>query len=315
MRRVPIRARRLADMGVVVAGCLVLGACASGSKLVSKVDPRYGVSASPRVIEPGQPVPKGGGTYRVGKPYVVGGRVYTPEENRRYRAEGIASWYGDDFHGRLTANGEIYDMHGISAAHPTLPIPSYARVTNLRNGRSIVVRVNDRGPYHSNRLIDLSSKTAKLLDFRGHGLARVRVEYIGRAPLEGTDDRQLLATLREGAPAPAPSAVMVASAKPFIPRREVPVADVPVPSSRPYGFDDDAGGIATGSTWKLRTASAQRSHPREIPSQDVAPPPYPAAAMVRRAPPPAPPSVSTLAVPAQGGDVGLGFSGGGRSLY
>src|SRR5690606_21561311 len=116
---------------------------------------KYGVSASPRVVELGQPVPKGGGTYRVGKPYTVGGRTYTPQENNRYTAEGIASWYGRASHGRLTANGEVYDMDSISAAHPTLPIPSYARVTNLNNKRSIIVRVNDRGPYHANRVIDV----------------------------------------------------------------------------------------------------------------------------------------------------------------
>ena len=100
-----------------------------------------------RVVEPGQPVPKGGGVYRVGKPYTVAGRVYVPEENTNYSAVGLASWYGDDFHGRYTANGEIFDMTSISAAHPTLPLPSYVRVTNLANNRSIVVRVNDRGPY------------------------------------------------------------------------------------------------------------------------------------------------------------------------
>src|SRR6266545_1474804 len=120
-------------VGVVVFSCALLASCASSGKLTSRVDPKYGVAASPRVIEPGQPVPKGGGTYRVGKPYMVAGRLYVPEENRRYRAEGQASWYGDDFHGRLTANGEIFDMESISAAHPTLPMPSYVRVTNLDN--------------------------------------------------------------------------------------------------------------------------------------------------------------------------------------
>jgi len=159
----------------------------------------------------GEPVPKGGGVYRVGKPYVVGGRSYTPEQSTHYSAEGIASWYGEDFHGRLTANSEVYDMAAISAAHPTLPIPSYVRVTNLANKRSIVARVNDRGPYHQNRLIDVSVRTAKLLGFHGHGLARVKVDYVGRAPLEGCDDRTLLATLRHGSPAPKPGAVMVAS--------------------------------------------------------------------------------------------------------
>ena len=108
-------------------------------------------------------------------------------------------------------------MHGISAAHTTLPLPSYVRVTNLENGRSIVVRVNDRGPYAHSRVIDLSIGTAKALDFYSRGLARVRVEYVGRAPIEGTDDEMLMATLREGSPAPAPSKVMIAAAKPFIP--------------------------------------------------------------------------------------------------
>jgi len=207
-----------------VAGvCLVVANCASSNKFASRVDPRYGVSSSPRVVADGEPVPKGGGTYRVGKPYVVAGRVYVPEEDVNYRAEGLASWYGDDFHGRLTANGEVFDMDSLSAAHPTLPMPCYARVTNLSNGKSLIVRVNDRGPYHGNRLIDVSNKAAELLEFKGNGVARVRVEYVGRAPLEGSDDRQLVATLRTGVPAPSPSLVRVASAHPF------------VPESGPYG--------------------------------------------------------------------------------
>ena len=139
--------------------------CASSGKF-SRIDPKYGVSSSPRVVAFGEPVPKGGGTYRVGKPYTVAGRVYVPEENPHYRAEGLASWYGDDFHGRLTANGEVFDMASLSAAHPTLPLPCYARVTNLSNGRSLIVRVNDRGPYHGNRLIDVSNKAAELLEFQ-----------------------------------------------------------------------------------------------------------------------------------------------------
>src|SRR6476620_6629109 len=200
-----------------VAACLVLANCASSDKFAGRVDPRYGVSSRPRVVAFGDTVPKGGGTYRVGKPYTVAGRVYVPEEDTDYRAEGMASWYGDDFHGRLTANGEVFDMASLTAAHPTLPMPSYARVTNLRNGKSLIVRVNDRGPYHGNRLIDVSNKAAELLEFKGNGVAKVRVEYVGRAPLEGSDDRQLIATLRTGVPAPSPSTVRVASAQPFVP--------------------------------------------------------------------------------------------------
>jgi rare lipoprotein A len=214
-------------IGALVIGCLALANC-SASKF-GKLDSKYGVSASPRVVDSGEPVPKGGGNYRVGKPYVVGGRTYVPEENVNYRGEGMASWYGDDFHGRLTANGEVFDMNSISAAHPTLPLPSYVRVTNLTNRRSVVVRVNDRGPYVGNRVIDVSVKAAQLLGFHQNGVAKVRVEYVGRAPLEGSDDRQLIATLREDGPAPAPSAVRIAAARPFLPE----LADPVLPEQKP----------------------------------------------------------------------------------
>jgi rare lipoprotein A len=235
--------------GIAAIACCALANCSSSpSGFLAKVDPRYGVSSSPRLVEPGQPVPKGGGHYQVGNPYVVGGRTYVPREDPNYRAEGLASWYGEDFHGRQTANGEIYDMHGISAAHPTLPLPCYARVTNLANGRSVIVRVNDRGPYHSNRLIDLSVKTAHLLDFYGDGLARVRVEYVGPAPLTGSDDSVLLATLRQGEPAPSPSPILIASSRPFLPTvagsRVAARGGVPMPPDRPYGLGEDEGAPA-----------------------------------------------------------------------
>jgi rare lipoprotein A len=222
-----------------VAACLVLANCSS-SGITSRVDPKYGVSSSPRVVALGDPVPKGGGTYRVGKPYTVAGRVYVPEEDVNYREEGLASWYGDDFHGRLTANGEIFDMASLSAAHPTLPMPCYARVTNLSNGKSLIVRVNDRGPYHGNRVMDVSSRAAELLEFKNNGVARVRVEYVARAPLEGSDDRQLMATLRTGVPAPSPSLVRVASARPFVPEISSSArrirGEVPLPEGRPYSL-------------------------------------------------------------------------------
>ncbi|HLJ01340.1 MAG TPA: septal ring lytic transglycosylase RlpA family protein [Bradyrhizobium sp.] len=225
-------------MAALVA-CLLLANCSS-SGLTSRVDPKYGVSSSPRVVELGDPVPKGGGTYRVGKPYTVAGRVYVPEEDVNYRQDGLASWYGDDFHGRLTANGEIFDMTSLSAAHPTLPMPSYARVTNLSNGKSLIVRVNDRGPYHGNRVMDVSSRAAELLEFKNNGVARVRVEYVGRAPLEGSDDHLLMATLRTGEPAPSPSLVRVASARPFVPEISPsarPIrGEVPLPEDRPYNL-------------------------------------------------------------------------------
>lgn len=257
--------RRIAQLGAVVLGCLALAGCASStSKMTSRLDPKYGVSASPRVVELGQPVPKGGGVYRVGKPYVVGGQTYTPEENRRYRNEGLASWYGDDFHGRLTANGEIYDMDGISAAHPTMPMPSYARVTNLSSGKSLIVRVNDRGPYHANREIDVSAKAAELLGFKRSGTARVRVEYVGAAPIEGTDDRQLAATLREGSPAPAPSGVMVASNR-FLPNfgRPSPIrGGAPLPPERPYDLGEGNGRMASAYPLRQSIAANDDEPPR-----------------------------------------------------
>jgi len=260
----------LARSAAAVAACVVLANCASSGKFASRVDPKYGVSSSPRVVALGDPVPKGGGTYRVGKPYTVGGLVYVPEEDTNYRAEGMASWYGDDFHGRLTANGEVFDMGSLTAAHPTLPMPSYARVTNLRNGKSLIVRVNDRGPYHGNRLIDVSNKAAELLDFKGNGVAKVRVEYVGRAPLEGSDDHQLMATLRTGVPAPSPSTVRIASARPFVP--EMPSSagrirgEVPMPEGRPYSLGNSSADYASiNATSEMSASSRSRGRALENP--------------------------------------------------
>src|SRR5437016_3220314 len=251
----------LARSVAAVATCLVLANCASSGKFASRVDPKYGVSSSPRVVAFGEPVPKGGGTYRVGKPYPVAGRVYVPEEDTEYREDGLASWYGNDFHGRLTANGEVFDMASLTAAHPTLPMPCYARVTNLSNGKSLIVRVNDRGPYHGDRLIDVSNKAAELLEFKGNGVARVRVEYVGRAPLEGSDDRQLMATLRSGAPAPAPSLVRVASAHPFVPESASfgrPIrGEIPMPAGRPYDLGSTSADQASINATSEMSASSR----------------------------------------------------------
>ncbi len=256
----------------LIAGCLILANCSGG--LSGRVDPRYGVSSSARVVEPGQPVPKGGGVYRVGKPYMVGGREYVPQEDVNYSAVGLASWYGDDFHGRFTANGEIFDMNSISAAHPTMPLPSYARVTNLANHRSIVVRVNDRGPYVGNRVIDVSVKTAKLLGFYGDGVTKVRVDYVGRAPLEGSDDRKLMATLREGAPASA-APVLVASAKPYAPTYfdNRPLTRAPPPPDRPYRLGEGAREVPAvpARTVEYAAATPAQAEPEASPVSAYAP--------------------------------------------
>ena len=255
----------LARLFVLGAGALTLANCSNGY-MAGKIDPRYGVAASARAVAPGERVPKGGGVYRIGKPYEVAGRTYVPGEDINYGAIGLASWYGDDFHGRYTANGEIFDMNSISAAHPTLPLPSYVRVTNLTNNRSIIVRVNDRGPYVGGRIIDVSVKTAQLLGFHGNGVTRVKVEYVGRAPLEGSDDRKLIATLRENAPAEAP--ILLASGKPFVPtffdnRRVTRFSSsrIPSPPDRPYRLGEGTREVpmVESQTTEFAAATRQRA--------------------------------------------------------
>jgi rare lipoprotein A len=152
--------------------------------------------ASVRVATESERISKGGGQYKIGKPYQVADKWYNPREQPEYDRVGIASWYGSDFHGRRTSNGEVYDMHALTSAHPTLPMPSYVYVTNQANGRTIMVRVNDRGPYVANRIIDLSKASAHALDLHGGGVGRVRVTYAGPAPLDGNDskERQFLAS-------------------------------------------------------------------------------------------------------------------------
>src|SRR6185312_10788132 len=126
-------------------------------------------------------VPKSAGIYKVGNPYQIDNVWYYPHEQPDYDETGIASWYGPTFYGKNTANGELYDGNALTAAHRTLPMPVNVRVTNLENGKSIVVRVNDRGPYAKGRIIDLSEAAARALDVVRMGTARVRVTYLGRA--------------------------------------------------------------------------------------------------------------------------------------
>jgi rare lipoprotein A len=221
----------LRPAAVVMLGLLVANCASNPTKTAS--GNKYGVKASPKVIADGEPIPKGGGYDMVGKPYTVAGKLYVPREDKNYSAVGTASWYGPSFHGRMTANGEVFDRESISVAHPTMPLPSYVRVTNTLNGRSIIARVNDRGPYHDDRLVDVSEQVATSLNFKHLGIARVKVDYIGRAPMEGDDDKVLLATLRtDGRPAQlnrhaAPA--QVASIAPFVP--QAPVAEPAKPAA------------------------------------------------------------------------------------
>ena len=185
-----IRLTRLVLVALAAGG---LGACVSIDTTAQFSEEAYGVAASPRVTARAR-VPTGGGYEHIGSPYTIAGKLYVPQEDPDYSEIGLASWYGVNFHGRLTANGEVYDMNALTAAHTTLPLPSYVRVTNLENGASIVVRVNDRGPFHGDRIIDLSARAAELLGMTTAGVARVQVDYVGRAALDGNDERMLLAT-------------------------------------------------------------------------------------------------------------------------
>ncbi len=197
---------RLVGLGVI---CIGLASCSSGPRKKAYSSAHinnktkfsvktFGVAASPRVTT-SRRIRRGGGRAQIGKPYKVRGKWYRPREQPGYDKTGMASWYGPNFHGRLTANGEVYDQYALSGAHPTFPLPSYARVTNLANGNSVVVRVNDRGPYAHGRVIDMSAKAAELLDYKKKGIARVRVQYLGKARLDGRDQRFLLASFRPGA--------------------------------------------------------------------------------------------------------------------
>jgi len=159
--------RRIRTLGILVTAAFFLAGCAE-TKFVMATAKRLGDTNKPQ------------GTYKVGDPYQVKGIWYYPSEDWSYDRTGIASWYGPSFDGKKTANGEIFDQWGVSAAHKTLPMPSMVRVTNLGNGRSLVVRINDRGPFKPGRIIDMSKRAAQLLGFEGQGTAQVRVQILSK---------------------------------------------------------------------------------------------------------------------------------------
>lgn len=186
------RARRARLAATLAMAALSMAACATG----------------PDRTGPGGPA----APYKVGKPYQVKGRWYTPAEQPRYDEVGIGSWYGEQFHNRFTASGEVFDMDRVSAAHRTLPLPCLVEVTNLDNGRKAIIRVNDRGPFVDGRIIDLSRAAADGLGYRRQGAARVRVRYVGPAPA-GVDARAYRAS------APAPDGVFRIQAAAFADRK------------------------------------------------------------------------------------------------
>lgn len=166
--------RRIVSFATLGATVSMLAACASTG---APDGPRQGVV--PVVTDP---APIVSGTMR---PYQVRGRWYRPSEQPGYDEVGMASWYGDQFNGRPTSTGERFDMHALTAAHKTLPLPGLVEVTNLANGRTVVLRVNDRGPFVDDRIIDLSRGAAEALDLLQRGVGEVRVRYLGRAPRVG----------------------------------------------------------------------------------------------------------------------------------
>ena len=208
-------ARRWGMLAAALAAVLLLGGCNAARMVQATGQSGGGSEAIPQT------------RYVVGVPYRINGVWYYPEENFSYDRTGIASFYGGersgvDFHGRLTANGEVYDMNSMTAAHNTLPLPTIVRVTHLENGRSIVVRVNDRGPFVNNRIIDLSRRGAQLLGYERSGTATVRVQVLGE------ESRRLRDALIAGQPPPSVPELVAAAQNPP-PQSTPPPAPIPPP--------------------------------------------------------------------------------------
>lgn len=242
MRRFP-RGGRVAALLLTTAllsGCAEVNLFGHMAKTAtSSEEPPAGAGAAP--------------TYKVGKPYQVGGVWYYPREDFDYDETGIASWYGPNFHAKMTANGETFDQEAVTAAHKTLPMPSVVRVTNLENGRSLVVRVNDRGPFVNGRVIDLSRRAAQLLGMEGQGTAKVRVQIMA-------EESRVLA----GKVKPAGNEPQVAAA----PRESVTAETLPPlgsnePSRPVQTASRSNGGVATRAT-----AAAERVE-HELAAQEV----------------------------------------------
>lgn len=316
------RTSLLSRIRIGIAVCVAAGflaACGSTPEPTkSKFSPKkYGVKGSPKVVASGKPVPKGGGRYVVGKKYKIAGKWYYPKHEPNYKKTGLASWYGPTFHGRKTANGEIFDRNGLTAAHTTMPLPSYARVTNTANGRSMIVRVNDRGPFHGNRVIDLSERVASMLGTKGKGIGKVKVEYIGKARIDGRDEEYLMASYAgPGSVAPGASQPGTLFAK-LTPKAPVTAARGPVvgpatpPAPRPYGLVTRVASAQSAPSYQIafdpavafetsqstiRVASLNTFTPKPVQAR------APSAGTVSSAPPATP---AAYAPPAQPGTLGV----------
>ncbi len=162
-----ITMKRALSVGALVTA-VILSGCAGGTQAPTAATGVRDIPSASKSV----------GRYKVGKPYQINGTWYQPEEDFDYEEVGMASWYGRQFHGKMTANGETYDMDAMTAAHRTLPLPSVVRVTNLDNNRTVKLRVNDRGPFAKGRIIDVSRRAAQVLDFQNKGVTRVKVEIV-----------------------------------------------------------------------------------------------------------------------------------------
>jgi rare lipoprotein A len=216
--------RRASEAALLAVLGLSLAACAGG--------PPAPVAGGGAGRAPGQPSSRYSG-YKVGQPYEVKGVWYTPREQPNYDEIGMASWYGEAFHNHYTADGEVFDMTLPSAAHTTLPLPSLVEVTNLANGKTLIVRVNDRGPFVDGRIIDLSKEAAAELGFVTAGVTRVRVRYVGRAP----DAAGMSARTQIASAAPAPKAPPPASVAAPPPSRLVALAEAGAPAAATEDYD------------------------------------------------------------------------------
>lgn len=224
------RTRSRWNLALALFGTLALTACAETEFLVHTA----------KQLSGGDTISTGDGRYKVGSPYQIKGVWYYPAEDFEYSETGIASWYGPGFHGKDTANGETYDQNDLTAAHRTLPMPSAVRVTNLENGRSIVLRINDRGPFARGRIIDVSRRGAQLLGFEKNGVAKVRVDILPdesrqlkTAAINGSSRQiQVAASPREAvasAPLPAPTQPGVHETRPAATPTPVRTTSLPPP--------------------------------------------------------------------------------------
>lgn len=256
--------RGLRAIGMMALATLVLAACATPKP---RLEIGRSVASSPRgpMVSPsGKPLR---GTE---KPYQIKGVWYYPKADTDYDVKGVGSWYGEQFHNRRTANGEIFDMDLPSAAHKTLPLPSLVEVTNLDNGRKMVLRVNDRGPFIGDRVIDLSRAAADQLGYRRQGVARVRVRYVGPASKTAFTARQYA----QAPPAPAPRTPppraydTFREDAPITWPSEPPVTPVKIIPSRQSAFKVQAGAFssrenAERAVVQLRSAGRATIEPLE----------------------------------------------------